>query len=97
MIAIIARTVGDAWTIIQRAYVRRMIHYGKEIEPKKNLALRDLEELRSHVRHSWFGEICRYAGIHQDLVLRKIEKLEERAKRKHARHSNRLRRTDSAD
>ena len=79
MIAIVSRAVEDAKSLVHRTYI-----YGRE--PKFNpWAQEELEALKSHIQHDWFGEICSYAGLHQDRVLSLITKIEERAKHKHAR------------
>lgn len=88
MVAIISRAVEDAKSIIARCYGRKQSVYAKYMPAAVNYSERELKALKSEITHQWFGEICRYCGIHQDLVLRKITKLEERAKEKHARHQS---------
>jgi predicted ArsR family transcriptional regulator len=83
MIAIIARAVEDAVQITDRLKGRRRSIYAAYNPEAVKHTRRELEQLKSELRHEWFGEICKYAGIHQDIVLRHINKLEERALAKH--------------
>lgn len=90
MVAIIDRAVHDAASIIRlmRPRAKRSSNFASSVYAQYNPqaishANRSLEALKTELKHPWFGEICRYVGIHQDRVLRHIKKLEERAMTKH--------------
>jgi len=89
MTAIIDRAVQDAKGIIRLMQgPGRRGNFSSSVYAQYNPqalshASRSLEALKVELRHPWFGEICRYVGLHQDTVLRHIKKLEERALKKH--------------
>ena len=83
MIAIINRAVEDAHAILSRLIGRKRSMYSAYNPYAIAHVERELEALKNELKHEWFGEICKYAGIHQDTVLRHIKKLEERAFKKH--------------
>jgi len=85
MWAIIERTMIDAEAFVNRIYARRVSLYADNGHSRYDNTMRNLGELKSHIRHWWFGEICNHAGIHRDWILKHIKKLEERAAERYGR------------
>lgn len=86
MHAIVERALVDAHSLVERKYSQKRVTFycGNKIDPDKPLkAVQDLEELINHLKHEWFGQICEYAGLHQDKVLKAVSQMEERARRKY--------------
>lgn len=83
MVAIIDRAVHDARSIIRLMRGPNRSLYAQHNPLAAAHAGRALDALKTELKHPWFGEICRYVGLHQDTVLRHIKKLEERALNKH--------------
>jgi hypothetical protein len=82
MAAVVAQAITDAEEIISRAYSKKDGPLTAGASKRRNYAFWELANLKSQMRAYWFSEVCFYAGVHRDDVMRHIETLEERAKEK---------------